>query len=159
LVWHLTDQKRIKNHERPSWFSVDCNAEPCFTESWSSGKKQHYAYWSDAQYFWTETTSFKTRWQSINGVLLTCLGHPFSIPVALDPGGRREFLEPDNWVLHLTGNNTCHLEGQIGLNTTTETIDLHLLKVDGFKWFQGGRNTAYKLINPNLESSSGLKPD
>lgn len=159
LIWELSEQKIIKNHERPHWFNVDCNAQPCLKEMWYSGKKESIAYWSDEAFFWTEETQFKTRWQAINGALYTCLGHPFSIPIALDPGGKREFLEPDTWVLHLTGNNTCQLKGQIGLGTKTETIDLNLLEVDGLKWFQGGRDKAQEILYLNSKPSSELKDD
>ena len=154
LIWSLDSQQQIKNHQRPLWVNVDCNAEPCFLETWSSGKEQHTAFWSDSKYHWTETIYFKTRWQAINGVLLSCLGHPYSVPIALDPTGNRKLLGQNKWVLTLSGNNRCHLQGQIVIATTKESLNLQELYVDNQKWAAGGREKAKQLLGQSIEKTA-----
>jgi hypothetical protein len=149
--WSLVSQKIIKNHERPVWFDVDCNSEPCFVETWACETQQHNAFWSDSKYHWTESIVFKTRWQSINGVLASCMGHPYSVPVATDPAGKRQLLEQKSWILHLSGSNLCHLGGEIVISTTTEALDLKKLTVDEILWNEGGIELARKYWLQSIE--------
>ena len=89
----------------------------------------------------------------MNGVLLSCLGHPYSVPIAQDPIGTRRLLNEDEWILSISGNNVCKLEGKIILGTTTEMIDIKNLYVNGTRWEDGGLDKARKLILASTEPS------
>ena len=149
IVWTLKQQEQIHNHQRPAWMTTNCNAEPCFKEVWTSTKRTHTAYWSDQNYYWSEHKLFKTRWRGLNGVLLRCLGHPYSVPIALDPAGTRRYIEPDTWDLSLSGNNRCALSGTLQLATDKEKLNFKELRVKNDLWAQGGLEQARKmLLNP-----------
>ena len=151
-VWTLQSQKQIFNHERPPWMNTDCNTEPCLKEVWTKGSKTHTTYWSDERYFWSENKHFKTRWRGLNGVLFKCLGHPYSVPVALDPAGTREYVEPDTWNFTLSGNNRCALSGTLQLAVNKERINFKELKVQGLPWAQGGLSKARELLHTTQSS-------
>ena len=81
----------------------------------------------------------------INGTLRACLGDPLSIPPTNDPESVRTLMatnEKAEWWLHFSGNNTCGLEGQIKLNSTSDTIDTSALRCEGKRWKEGGRECA-----------------
>ena len=152
-VWTLQQQVRIYNHERPSWMNTDCNTEPCFKEVWSNPSTTHVAYWSDDAYHWSEKQQFKTRWRGLNGTLLVCLGHPYSVPVSLDPAGTRKYLETGLWELSLSGNNKCALSGTLYLSVNKERLNFKNLMAGGLPWAEGGLEQAQALLL-SRESSS-----
>lgn len=88
------------------------------------------------------------RWPSLGAVLSACIGDPLALPPAADPSGTRR-LTPSALILHLSGDNLCHLQGEIQLFRDADRADAALL-VDGMPWKDGGREQAQILLRADL---------
>ena len=93
----------------------------------------------------TDGTVWPGRWWSISGVLRACLGDPMSVPPTRDPGAFRSLVidnKGPRWVIRLSGDNRCGLEGLVILNAKADRLDLDQLTCDGKPWKKGGRKCA-----------------
>ncbi len=96
-------------------------------------------------FFEDDRPSWPARWLSINGVLRSCMGDPLTIPPTDDPQGVRtlETLgDSATWAIHLSGNNSCGLVGQLRLDAKKDDIDLNAIRCEAQKWFEGGKQCA-----------------
>ena len=120
---------------------------PCAAERWrsESGEVVDFLLLERTIYFQDERPPWPARWLSINGVLRSCMGDPLTIPPTDDPQAVRTLEitgDSATWALHLSGNNSCGLVGQLRLDAKTDNIDLDALRCEGKKWFEGGKQCA-----------------
>ncbi len=122
---------------------------PCAAERWRSTKgetidfllRERTIHFEDGRPDWP------ARWMSITGVLRSCMGDPLTIPPTDDPEGVRT-LETRGvdatWAIHLSGQNSCGLVGQLRLDAKSDDIELDALRCEAQKWFEGGKQCALK---------------
>ncbi len=87
----------------------------------------------------------ETRWTLLGSVLGPCVGDPLALPPAEDPEGFRHLERRGDalrWVLHFSGNNACHLEGELELPLRNARVDTGGLLVDGEPWDGRGHQLA-----------------
>ena len=74
-------------------------------------------------------------------VLPACLVHPLALPPAGDPGGFRKLAwdgATGAWLIELSGDNRCGLEGRLVLELEGPQVDSSGLSVDGVPYKDGG---------------------
>lgn len=140
--------------EGPARLGPDCatvnealrgDGPPCLAERWASAGRTALLLVAgrQARFKWGDEPPVRTptRWETLGNILETCLGDPFTIPPAGDPGALRDFTGTA-WRLSLTGRNRCGLEGTLELPIRGGRADWKGLAVDGVGWTEGGRERA-----------------
>ncbi len=122
---------------------------PCAAERWRAedGSQMDTLLLERTLFFEDEREPWPARWMSITGVLRSCLGDPLTIPPTDDPQAVRTLEtigDKATWALHLSGNNSCGLVGQVRLNAKKDHIDLGALKCEAQRWHEGGKKCALK---------------
>ncbi len=97
-------------------------------------------------------TGLRTRWPGLGASLAVCLPEPLALPPAGDGGGARLMEQTGGpgvarptrrwWVIVLTGDNPCHLTGELRLAADGLKVDAKGLSVSGLPWQSGGRQLA-----------------
>lgn len=122
---------------------------PCAAERWRAqdGTEMDTVLIERTLFFKDGREPWPARWMSITGVLRSCLGDPLTIPPTDDPASIRtlETVGDDaTWALHLSGQNSCGLVGQVRLNAKKDVIDLDALRCEAKRWQEGGKQCALK---------------
>ncbi len=85
------------------------------------------------------------RWSLMGGTLGPCVSDPLALPPAGDAAGLRVLERLDGaygWVLRFSGQNPCHLSGDLRLPIQGQRVDASGLSVDGTPWTEGGAQLA-----------------
>lgn len=93
----------------------------------------------------------RTAWPTLGPTLEVCLGDPFAIPPAGDPGGDRTYTD-EGWSIRLTGDNPCGLGGALVLHATGDRTRWDTLTVAGVPWATGGRELARPLAQARVRA-------
>lgn len=128
---------------------------PCAAELWrAESGEEAVALLAGETLLWGET-AWPAAWKRIGTELSFCLtGGPLASPPAGDPGGFRLLSatsppqeDPEAmWLLHLTGENTCQLSGELLLSATRDRADSRGLLSGGKPWSEGGREHALEVL-------------
>jgi len=122
---------------------------PCAAERWRAqdGTEMDTVLVERTLFFSDGREPWPARWMSITGVLRSCLGDPLTIPPTDDPASVRTLEtkgDSATWALHLSGQNSCGLIGQVRLNAKKDKIDLSALRCEAKRWQEGGKQCALK---------------
>ncbi len=129
------------------------SGEACFVEEWSSGVHRIYLHRAGVHLAFSaklhELGPIRpATWTSVGAVLRACIGDVLALPPAGDPGATRR-LTPSLVILHFSGQNLCHLEGELSLYRDADRADA-AIRVDGMVWGKGGREQAQILLRSEL---------
>ncbi len=133
----------LPRHPDPPRFPPNCAW--CFAERWSDGARVIEIV-RGPDVVRVGAQNGMNRWDRLSPQLRLCVGDPFALPPAGDPGGTRTF-DGKAWTLHLTGQNACHLGGSLVLDAVRDSAEWRALTVDGLSW-EAGRDAlkAYALV-------------